>query len=93
MSTHPIFPSLHIDRDRILRPDLIPLAAFLCSAEYTDDARTIILAHAAGGAPLAILTATTPDGAVILEPSDLEAAEAALARGRGFADAGKGGMA
>jgi hypothetical protein len=92
MSTRPTFPSLHIDRAGVLRPDLIPLAAVLCVEEYDAYARAIILDHAAAGAPLEILTHPTSDGWLILEPSDLEAAEAALARGRGFAEAAKGGM-
>ena len=92
MSLHPNVPSRHIDRAGVLRPDLLPLAAFLCSAEYDDHARAIILDHAAAGAPLEILTHTTPDGRLILEPADLDAAEEALAKGRGFADVARGGL-
>ena len=44
-------------------------------------ARSIILDHAAAGAPLADLTVPTPDGWVVLEPHDLAAAEEALRRG------------
>ena len=80
-----------IDRAGALRPDLIPLAAFLCDAEYDDAARSVILDHAAAGAPLVELTRPTPDGWRILEPGDLEAAEAALARGRRTAGPSEGG--
>ena len=73
--------SLHFDRAGVIRPDLIPLAAFLCAEEYDAHARSLILDHAAAGAPLAVLTAPTPDGWVILEPADLDGAEEALARG------------
>ena len=79
--TGPIYPSLHIDCSGLIRPDLIPLAAFLCAEEYGSYARSIILDHAAAGAPLADLTAPTPDGWVVLEPHDLAAAEEALRRG------------
>jgi hypothetical protein len=92
MNTRPSFKTLNIDRAGVIRPDLIPLAAFLCAEEYDPDARSIILDHAAAGAPLAVLTASTPDGWVILEPSDLQDAEEALARGRGFAEVAKGGV-
>ena len=81
MSTRPVYPSLHVDRAGMIRPDLIPLAAFLCSEEYDDYARSIILDHAASGAPLADLTVATPDGWVVLEPCDLAGAVEALARG------------
>jgi hypothetical protein len=74
--------SLFVDRAGVIRPDLIPLAAFLCSEEYDASARSIILDHAAAGAPLADLTIPTPDGWVVLEPSDLADAEEALRRGR-----------
>jgi hypothetical protein len=72
---------LHIDRAGLIRPDLIPLAAFLCAEEY--DARSIILDHAAAGAPLRDLTIPIPgsDDWRVLEPSDLACAEEALARG------------
>ena len=73
--------SLHVDRAGVIRPDLIPLAAFLCAEEYDAYARSLILDHAAAGAPLADLTAPTPDGWVILEPADLDGASEALARG------------
>jgi hypothetical protein len=73
--------SLHFDRTGIIRPDLIPLAAFLCAEEYDPYARAIILDHAAAGAPLADLTVATPDGWVVLEPCDLAGAVEALARG------------
>jgi hypothetical protein len=73
--------SLHVDRAGMIRPDLIPLAAFLCAEEYDDYARSIILDHAAAGAPLADLTIPTPEGHVILEPHDLTGAEEALGRG------------
>jgi hypothetical protein len=73
--------SLHFDRAGVIRPDLIPLAAFLCAEEYDDYARSIILDHAAAGAPLADLTIPTPEGHVILEPADLAGAEEALRRG------------
>jgi hypothetical protein len=74
---------LHIDRAGLIRPDLIPLAAFLCAEEYDDYARSIILDHAAAGAPLRDLTIPIPgsDGWRVLEPSDLAGAEEALARG------------
>ena len=72
---------LFVDQSGLIRPDLIPLAAFLCSEEYGAYARSIILDHAAAGAPLAELTAPTPDGWVVLEPHDLAAAEEALRRG------------
>src|SRR6516162_452148 len=72
---------LFVDRSGLIRPDLIPLAAFLCAEEYGAYARSIILDHAAAGAPLADLTAPTPDGWVILEPFDLAAAEEARRRG------------
>lgn len=81
MSTRPVSPSLHVDRVGIIRPDLIPLAAFLCAEEYDTISRGIILDHAAAGAPLEILTARTPDDQIILEPADLAGAEEALARG------------
>ena len=81
--------SLHVDRAGVIRPDLIPLAAFLCAEEYDAYARSIILDHAAAGAPLADLTVPTPDGWVILEPCDLAGAEEALARG-GPAPRGRG---
>jgi hypothetical protein len=76
--------SLFVDNSGLIRPDLIPLAAFLCAEEYDDYARSIILDHAAAGAPLADLTAPAPgsDGWRVLEPSDLAGAEAALRRGR-----------
>jgi hypothetical protein len=73
--------SLFVDGAGLIRPDLIPLAAFLCAEEYGTYARSIILDHAAAGAPLEILTHATPDGWVILEPFDLAAAEEALRRG------------
>ena len=73
--------SLHVDRAGVIRPDLIPLAAFLCAEEYDDYARSIILDHAAAGAPLADLTVATPDGWVVLEPCDLAGAQEALRRG------------
>jgi hypothetical protein len=81
VSTGPVYPSLHIDRAGVIRPDLIPLAAFLCAEEYDDYARSIILDHAAAGAPLADLTVATPDGWVVLEPIDLAGAQEALCRG------------
>jgi hypothetical protein len=71
---------LFVDQSGLVRPDLIPLAAFLCAEEYGAYARSIILDHAAAGAPLADLTAPTPDGWVVLEPHDLAAAEEALRR-------------
>jgi hypothetical protein len=80
-----------IDRAGGLRPDLIPVAAFLCDAEYDAAARSVILDHAAAGAPLVDLIRPTADGWRILEPGDLEAAEAALARGRGPAGPAGGG--
>jgi hypothetical protein len=92
MNSHPAFKSSHIDRAGVIRPDLIELAAYLCSAEYTAEARLTILDHAASGVPLADLTVPTADGALILDPGDLEPAEAALAQGRGFAQGAKGGM-
>ena len=70
-----------VDQSGLVRPDLIPLAAFLCAEEYGSYARSIILDHAAAGAPLADLTIPTPDGWVVLEPHDLAAAEEALRRG------------
>jgi hypothetical protein len=73
--------SLHVDRAGVIRPDLIPLAAFLCAEEYDDYARSIILDHVAAGAPMADLTIPTPEGHVILEPFDLAGAEEALRRG------------
>jgi hypothetical protein len=73
--------SLHIDRAGVIRPDLIPLAAFLCTEEYDPYARSIILDHAGAGASLADLTIPTPEGHVILEPHDLAGAEEALRRG------------
>jgi hypothetical protein len=73
--------SLVVDRAGVIRPDLIPLAAFLCAEEYGTYARSIILDHAAAGAPLADLTVPTPDGWVVLEPHDLAEAEEALRRG------------
>ena len=73
--------SLFVDRAGVIRPDLIPLAAFLCAEEYDAISRGIILDHAAAGAPLADLTRATPDGHLILEPSDLAGAEEALRRG------------
>ena len=73
--------SLFVDRAGVIRPDLIPLAAFLCAEEYDDVSRGIILDHAAAGAPLADLTVPTPDGQLILEPLDLAGAEEALGRG------------
>jgi hypothetical protein len=81
VSTGPVYPSLHLDRAGLIRPDLIPLAAFLCAEEYDDYARALILDHAAASAPLAGLTGPTPEGWVILEPCDLAGAEEALARG------------
>jgi hypothetical protein len=81
VSTGPVYPSLHVDRSGLIRPDLIPLAAFLCAEEYGTYARSIILDHAAAGAPLADLTTPTPDGWVVLEPHDLALAEEALRRG------------
>ncbi len=77
MSTSPLF----VDRAGVIRPDLIPLAAFLCAEEYGAYARSIILDHAAAGAPLVDLTRPTPDGWVVLEPIDLAAAEEALRQG------------
>lgn len=65
----------------MIRPDLIPLAAFLCAEEYEPYARSIILDHAAAGFPLEILTRPTPEGWVVLEPCDLASAEEALRRG------------
>ena len=73
--------SLFVNRAGVIRPDLIPLAAFLCAEEYDDYARSIILDHAAAGAPLADLTRPTPEGWVVLEPHDLAGAEEALRRG------------
>jgi hypothetical protein len=73
--------SLIADRAGVIRPGLIPLAAFLCAEEYDDYARSIILDHAAAGAPLADLTRPTPEGWVVLEPQDLAGAEEALRRG------------
>ena len=72
---------LFVDQSGLVRPDLIPLAAFLCGEEYGAYARSIILDHAAAGAPLEDLTRPTPDGWVVLEPHDLAAAEEALRRG------------
>jgi hypothetical protein len=72
---------LFVDQSGLIRPDLIPLATFLCGEEYGAYARSIILDHAAAGAPLAELTAPTPDGWVVLEPHDLAEAEEALRRG------------
>jgi hypothetical protein len=72
---------LFVDQSGLVRPDLIPLAGFLCSEEYGAYARSIILDHAAAGAPLEDLTRPTPDGWVVLEPFDLAAAEEALRRG------------
>lgn len=76
-------PSLFIDRAGVIRPELIPLAAFLCAEEYDGYARSIILDHAAAGAPLADLTVPIPgaDGWRVLEPCDLAGAEEALTRG------------
>jgi hypothetical protein len=71
---------------------MIPLAAFLCSADYGAVARGIILDHAAAGAPLADLTRPTPDGWQILDPNDLAAAAEALAAGIARNDAAKGGL-
>jgi len=68
--------SLVVDRAGVIRPDLIPLAAFLCAQEYDAVSRGIILDHAAAGAPLADLAAHG-----ILEPIDLAGAEEALGRG------------
>ena len=75
--------SLFVDRAGMIRPDLIPLAAFLCAEEYDDYARSLILDHAAAGAPLRDLTIPAPgsDGWRVLEPADLAGAEEALARG------------
>ena len=75
--------ALYADRAGVIRPDLIPLAAFLCAEEYDDYARSLILDHAAAGAPLADLTVPAPgsDGWRVLEPHDLAGAEEALARG------------
>lgn len=75
--------SLVFDRAGVIRPDLIPLAAFLCAEQYGDHARSIILDHAAAGAPLADLTVPAPgsDGWRVLEPHDLAGAEEALRRG------------
>ena len=42
--------ALYADRAGVIRPDLIPLAAFLCAEEYDDYARSLILDHAAAGA-------------------------------------------
>jgi hypothetical protein len=81
VSTGPVSPSLHIDPSGLIRPDLIPLAAFLCAEEYGSAARSIILDHAAAGAALEVLTHPTPEGWVVLEPHDLAAAEEALRRG------------
>jgi hypothetical protein len=72
---------LFVDQSGLVRPDLIPLAAFLCAEEYEAYARSIILDHAAAGFPLEILTRPTPDGWVVLEPCDLAGAVEALARG------------
>jgi hypothetical protein len=72
---------LFVDQSGLVRPDLIPLAAFLCGEEYGAYARSIILDCAAAGAPLRDLTVPTPDGWVVLEPFDLAAAEEALRRG------------
>ena len=41
--------SLIVDRAGVIRPDLTPLAAFLCAEEYDDVSRGIILDHAAAG--------------------------------------------
>ena len=75
--------SLFVDRAGVIRPDLIPLAAFLCAEEYDDYARSLILDHAAAGAPLRDLTIPAPgsDGWRVLEPCDLAGAEEALRRG------------
>ncbi len=73
--------SLFVDRAGVIRPDLIPLAAFLCAEAYDDVSRGIILDHAAAGAPLADLTVATPDGHLILEPVHLAGAEEALRLG------------
>jgi hypothetical protein len=72
---------LFVDQSGLVRPDLIPLAAFLCAEEYGAYARSIILDHAAAGAPLEVLTRPTPEGWVVLEPCDLAGAVEALARG------------
>jgi hypothetical protein len=72
---------LFVDQSGLVRPDLIPLAAFLCTEEYGAYARSIILDTAAAGTPLEVLTRPTPDGWVVLEPHDLAAAEEALRRG------------
>ena len=73
--------TLFVDRAGVIRPDLIPLAAFLCAEEYDASARSLILAHAAAGAPLADLAVPAFGGVVVLEPHDLAGAEEALARG------------
>jgi hypothetical protein len=75
--------TLYVDRAGVIRPDLIPLAAFLCAEEYDDYARSLILDHAAAGAPLRDLTVPAPgsDGWRVLEPCDLAGAVEALARG------------
>lgn len=77
MSTSPLF----VDRAGVVRPDLIALAAFLFAEEYDDYARSLILDHAAAGAPLADLTVPTPEEWVVLEPIDLAGAEEVLRRG------------
>jgi hypothetical protein len=71
------------NRAGVIRPDLIPLAAFLCVEEYDAVSRGIILDHAAAGAPLRNLTIPAPgtDGWRVLEPHDLAGALEALARG------------
>jgi hypothetical protein len=43
---------IFVDQSGLVRPDLIPLAAFLCSEEYDDSARSIVLDCAAAGTPL-----------------------------------------
>ena len=75
--------SLFVDRAGMIRPDLIPLAAFLCAEEYDDYARSLILDDAAAVDPLRDLTIPAPgsDGWRFLKLADLAGAEEVLARG------------